>query len=65
MSTSTVRRAFELARSGTCQGLGDIRKKLKAEGYESIDAHLAGKSLTKQLTVLMRSARDSELSTGI
>jgi hypothetical protein len=46
---STVERAFELARSGDCQGVADIVSALKRERHESVDAHLAGPSLRRDL----------------
>ena len=46
---STVQRAFELAREGNCRSLDDIRRKLSAERFESVDAHLGGVSVRKQL----------------
>jgi hypothetical protein len=49
-----VRRALELARGGECRSLIDIRRALKQEQYLDIDAHLAGRSLQKQLTELMK-----------
>lgn len=48
-SVSTVERALELARSGICRSVDDIRRALKSEGYEAVDSHLQGSSLTKQL----------------
>lgn len=50
----TVERAFELARSGTCLSMEDIRRRLKAEGYENTQAHLAGSAIRKQLLELMK-----------
>ncbi|MGZ8298426.1 MAG: hypothetical protein ACXW27_04710 [Allosphingosinicella sp.] len=46
---TTVERAFELARSGTCDNLPDIVAALKGERHESVDAHLAGPSIRKDL----------------
>jgi hypothetical protein len=50
----TVERAFELARGGECHNVGDIRHKLKLEGYSSYEEHLAGTSIKKQLLALMK-----------
>ena len=55
----TVARAFELARTGTCRNVGDIRAQLKKEGYSQIDDHLAGSSLKKQLTAAIALANTS------
>lgn len=54
MDTSTathsiIERAFELAQSGRCQNVGEVGAKLKQEGYESVEAHLAGPSLRREL----------------
>lgn len=46
---TTVERAFELANSGQCDNLPDIVAKLKGERHESVDAHLAGPSIRKDL----------------
>ncbi|MFD0988156.1 hypothetical protein [Methyloligella solikamskensis] len=49
--TTSLERAFELARSGHCRTVAEIRKILKAEGYSEAD--FVGKSLTDQLKALM------------
>ena len=54
---SIVERAFELARSGTCRSVTDVRMKLKAERYDFVDNHLAGKSIVRQLQSAMKTAR--------
>jgi triacylglycerol esterase/lipase EstA (alpha/beta hydrolase family) len=54
MDQSTVSRAFEIARSGTCRTVDDLRKKLKAERCDSVDSHLSSASLTKQLRALLK-----------
>jgi hypothetical protein len=46
---SVIERAFELARGGSCRSIPDIRRALRDGGYESVEAHLAGSSLMKQL----------------
>lgn len=51
---STVARAFEIARSGTCRTVDELRKRLKAERYESVDSHLSSGSLSKQLRALLK-----------
>ena len=50
----TVVRAFELARSGTCHSIGDIRRTLRLEGFNLVDQHLVGASIKKQLVALMK-----------
>ena len=46
---TTVERAFELARSGRCPGLPAIAATLKRERHDSVEAHLAGPSIRKDL----------------
>lgn len=46
---TTVERAFELARSGQCDNLPAIVAALKGERHKSVDAHLAGPSIRKDL----------------
>lgn len=45
-----LERAFELARSGTCQNVTEIKSKLLEEGY-SVD-QVSGPKLVKQLREL-------------
>ncbi len=58
-SLSTVQRAFELAADGTCQTLDDVRRKLTAERYSNIQAHLEGRSIRLQLKQLMAGAGEA------
>lgn len=53
---STVERAFELAREGDCQTVRDIRRKLKTERYESVESHLDGSTIKRQLMAAMKSS---------
>ena len=57
---TTLERAFALARSGTCAGLDDIRRTLKRERYDQVEAHLAGFSIGKQLRALCEEARRAD-----
>jgi hypothetical protein len=54
---STVARAFQIARSGTCRTVDELRKALKAEKHEAVDGHLNSGSLTKQLRALLRDSQ--------
>jgi hypothetical protein len=54
---TTLERAFALPRSGSCATVQDIRKRLKSEGFDQVDAHLAGPALAKQLRRLCDEAR--------
>ncbi len=44
-----LERAYELASSGECATLQMIKRRLKAEGFISIDAHLYGHTLQDDL----------------
>jgi len=55
-SDSTVQSAFALARSGNCAGIEDIRRLLKQERHEQVDAHLSSPSLSRQLRALCAEA---------
>jgi hypothetical protein len=51
-----IERAFELARTGGCRTMDELRKRLSRESYIAVDAHLAGASIRRQLKALMREA---------
>ena len=46
---TTLERAFVLAETGSCRTVGDIRTQLKKEQRDSVDAHLAGSVIQRQL----------------
>jgi hypothetical protein len=46
---TTVERAFELARSGACDSLPTMIAILKGERHDSVEAHLAGPSIRRDL----------------
>lgn len=50
----TVARAFDLARGGQCKSIDDIRRKLKSEGFSSVEGHLGGSTIKKQLGALIK-----------
>lgn len=50
---STIERAIQLARSGSCHSVDDIRQQLTREGYDSVDNHLQGMTIKKQLTAAL------------
>lgn len=50
-----VQRAFELARSGECRSVEDVRRRLKAERFENVDGHISGPTIKRQLMEAMRS----------
>jgi hypothetical protein len=55
-NNSTVQSAFALARSGDCSSIDDIRRRLKSDGHDQVDAHLSGPSLSRQLRQLCAEA---------
>ena len=57
---STLERAFQLAKSGICVSVPDLRRRLKAEGY--LINQVTGPTLNKQLVALIQSARQQETS---
>jgi len=50
---NTVERAFELAQSGQCRTLTELKQRLRIEGYSNSEAHLGGKLIKKQLRAAM------------
>jgi hypothetical protein len=46
---TTLERAFELAENGEMSTVNEIRARLKKEQMDSVDAHLAGQTIQKQL----------------
>lgn len=54
-NTTSLERAFELAKSGQYLTMDHIRTKLKAEGYDF--RQLEGRVLSKQLVEIMQKAR--------
>jgi hypothetical protein len=50
---TTVERAFELARSGSCKSVSEIKRRLTTERYENVGSHLAGGSIGRQLKGLL------------
>jgi hypothetical protein len=53
---STLERAFELARQGRVRTVEEIRRQLTAEEFEMVDSHLAGPSIRKQITALIKAS---------
>jgi hypothetical protein len=52
---TSLERAFELAKSGQCATVEEIRKTLKAEGHWG--DQLVGRTLSKQLRELIEAAK--------
>ena len=54
-NTTSVERAFQLAKSGDFVTVPAIRRQLRAEGYS--DSQITGRALTQQLHASIRAAR--------
>jgi hypothetical protein len=54
-SVTALERAFQIAKSGDCKSVADLKKQLQKEGY-SLDK-VSGWTLSKQLTALIKAAR--------
>jgi hypothetical protein len=54
---STVERAYQLAKSGECNGIGQIRERLRAEGYSRADSQISGQTFRSQLKKLCEAAQ--------
>jgi hypothetical protein len=52
----TVERAYQLAESGECANIDEIKTRLQAEGYVSVWQHLSAPSLTRDLRRLCEAA---------
>ena len=53
---SIIERAFQLAKSGRCADVQDIRDQLAIESYPSVDGVIRGASLLAQLRFHIASA---------
>ena len=55
-----LERAFELARTGKCRSVDELRAALKHEGFDnnSILSNIAGPSIRKQLAALIAARPD-------
>ncbi|WP_295705257.1 hypothetical protein [uncultured Brevundimonas sp.] len=46
---TTIERAYQLAESGVCRTVGDVKKQLAAEGFVGIQDQLYGATITAAL----------------
>ena len=56
-SSPALERAFQIARSGDCATVGEIRKKLEGEGFPNIDSQLDTQAIRKALSRLCAEAQ--------
>lgn len=54
-----IQRAFELARSGECSSIRDLRDRLTAEGFSA--SQLEGPTLIRQLREVLRGAKSAAI----
>ena len=54
-NVTVLERAFQLARSGLCGSVSEIKERLKAEGYSLVQ--VTGPTLSRQLFALIRDAQ--------
>ena len=54
-----VERAYQLAKSGACENLHDIRGRLRKEGYSSVEQHLSAPMLSRTLRGICATARNN------
>ncbi len=54
---TVIERAYQLARSGQCDGIGHVRARLIGEGYLDTLPQLAGAGLKRELSRLCREAQ--------
>jgi hypothetical protein len=62
MPNGPIARAIEVARSGPCRSISEIRRQLEREGYIGAADHLAGPTLRKQLIGLIKARLGPEHS---
>jgi hypothetical protein len=61
---TTIERAFELARLGAYESLPELAAMLKSEWHESVDAHLAGPSIRRDLRRSWQAGRATAQAKG-
>lgn len=59
---TALERAFQLASSGTCATVSEIKQKLKSEGYGL--SQIEGSALLKQLRTLIKTALPTDDGNG-
>lgn len=56
----TIERAYQLAGSGTCSTVNEIRAQLKREFHDAVDSHLGSPTLGRQLRRLCAESRAAQ-----
>jgi hypothetical protein len=66
---TTIERAYELARSGECRTLSDVKQRLSADGHDRIQEHLYGSTVSAALRKLCQAnyvpKTDEELAPAV
>jgi len=57
-NTNAIERAFELAKSGQCASVVEIKRRLRAEGYAA--GQIEGRQLHDQLRTAINAARKTK-----
>jgi len=57
---TTIERAYELAQHGPCKSVDDVRTQLKRERHESVEGHLSGPMIGRQLRALLVKKRAAQ-----
>jgi hypothetical protein len=52
MTTSTIERAYALARQGAAPNVAELKRRLKADGCRAVDALLASRSISGHLEAI-------------
>ncbi|HEX7848418.1 MAG TPA: hypothetical protein VF485_01675 [Sphingomonas sp.] len=52
-----IERAIQLAQSGDCHSVNDVRQRLRREGYVGIGVELAGVAINRELIRHLHAAR--------
>lgn len=61
---TTIERAYELARSGECATVSEIKARLKAERFTDVDGQLYGRTIMSALRKLCDAAQAEQPATG-
>ncbi len=61
---TTIERAYELANSGECATVGEIKARLKAERFADVDGQLYGRTMMTALRKLCTEARAAATATA-
>ena len=55
---TTIERAYQLARSGECATVSEIKSKLRSEGYGDVAGQLYGPTIQRSLRQLCTAAQE-------